>query len=174
MKESVLRVERRLAELGIVLPAPIQPPPGLAFPFAPVRVVGRRAVISGHSPLTPEGSIDGPFGKVGSEVSVAEAQDAARRTGLAILASLKRALGDLDRVGQWVRVFGMVNSAPGFTQQVAVLNGFSTMILEVFGPERGLSARAAVGMAELPFNIAVEIEGEVELTEPGEIAESRG
>ena len=89
--------------------------------------------------------------------------EAARLTGLAILGSLKRELGDLDRIAAWSRVFGMVNSAPGFNQQPAVINGFTDLIIEVFGPEIGRHARSAVGLAELPFGIPVEIEGEVEL-----------
>ena len=86
---------------------------------------------------------------------------AARLAGLAILASLQRELGDLDRIDRWVRVFGMVNSAPGFNRQPAVINGFTDLIVEVFGKEAGAHARSAVGMAELPFNIPVEVEGEV-------------
>jgi enamine deaminase RidA (YjgF/YER057c/UK114 family) len=83
---------------------------------------------------------------------------------LSILASLKRALGDLDRVAAWTRVFGMVNSAPGFNRQPSVINGFSDLILELYGPEVGAHSRSAVGLAELPFDIPVEIEAEVELT----------
>ncbi len=79
------------------------------------------------------------------------------------LGSLERALGDLDRIAAWVRVFGMVNSAPGFNRQPTVINGFSDLILELFGPETGAHCRSAVGLAELPFDIPVEIEGEVEL-----------
>ena len=82
----------------------------------------------------------------------------ARLTGLAILASLKRAIGDLDRVRAWTRAFGMVNVAPGFNDTPSVINGFSDLILELYGPEVGAHARSAVGMAELPFNTAVEIE----------------
>jgi len=88
---------------------------------------------------------------------------AARATGLAILGSLSRALGDLDRIAAWTRIFGMVNSAPGFDRQPAVINGFTDLIFNVFGGEIGAHARSAVGMAELPFRIPVEIEGEVEL-----------
>jgi hypothetical protein len=84
-------------------------------------------------------------------------------TALSILGSLKRTLGDLDRIAAWSRVFGMVNSAPGFNQQPSVINGFSDLILELFGPAVGAHCRSAVGLAELPFNIPVEIEGEVEL-----------
>ena len=88
---------------------------------------------------------------------------AARLTGLSILGSLQRTLGDLDRITSWVRVFGMVNSGPGFNQQPSVINGFSDLILELWGPDAGAHSRSAVGMAELPFDIPVEIEGEVEI-----------
>jgi hypothetical protein len=84
-------------------------------------------------------------------------------SALSILGSLKRTLGDLDRIADWSRVFGMVNSAPGFNEQPSVINGFSDLILEVFGPVVGAHCRSAVGLAELLFNIPVEIEGEVEL-----------
>ena len=103
------------------------------------------------------------MGKLGRELNVEQGYTAARLTALSILGSLKRALGDLDRIAAWSRVFGMVNSAPGFNQQPSVINGFSDLIVEVFGPTVGAHCRSAVGMAELPFNIPVEIEGEVEL-----------
>ena len=91
---------------------------------------------------------------------------AARLTALSILGSLKRALGDLDRVTSWVRVFGMVNSAPGFNQQPSVINGFTDLTLDLYGAEAGAHCRSAVGLAELPFDIPVEIEGEVEISWP--------
>ncbi len=159
--------EDRLAELGLVLPAPLQLPPGVTLPFPWVRVVGTRAIISGHGPTHTDGSLAQPLGKVGAEVSEEQAYVAARLTGLAILGSLKRELGSLDRIACWTRIFGMVNSAPGFTRQPAVINGFSDLIVSVFGPERGAHARSAVGLAELPFCIPVEIEGEVELRPGG-------
>jgi enamine deaminase RidA (YjgF/YER057c/UK114 family) len=134
-------------------------------PFPWVRVAGRRALISGHAPTDADGAIAAPWGKVGGDVSLEQGYEAARLTGLAILGSLKRELGDLDRIARWVRIFGMVNSAPGFHRQPAVINGFTDLILEVFGQDRGAHARSAVGMAELPFGIPVEIEGEVELEE---------
>ncbi|TAL98834.1 MAG: RidA family protein [Rhodanobacter sp.] len=105
----------------------------------------------------------GPLGKLGREVSLEQGYIAARLVALSILGSLHRALGDLDRVAAWSRVLGMVNSAPGFNQQPNVINGFSDLILELYGPDRGAHSRSAVGLAELPFNIPVEIEGEVEL-----------
>jgi len=156
-------IEERLTRLGLALPPPTTPPPGVVLPFQFVRVVGERALVSGHGPQNPDGTFAPPFGKVGAEVTLEQGYAAARLTGLSILGSLRRALGDLDRIAAWTRVFGMVNSAPGFTMQPAVINGFSDLILEVFGPEVGAHSRSAVGMAELPFGIPVEIEAEVEL-----------
>ncbi|GAA1859178.1 RidA family protein [Asanoa iriomotensis] len=156
-----MRIESRLAELGLELPAPITLPPGVTLPFPWVRMWNGRAFVSGHGPLRPDGSMAEPLGKVGAEVTEAEAYQAARLTALAVLASLRAALGDLDRVTAWLRVFGMVNTAPGFTGTPGVINGFSDLILELWGPEAGAHARSAVGLAELPFGIPVEIEAEV-------------
>lgn len=156
-----MHIEARLRDLGLVLPEPFQAPVGLRFPFVNVRVSGQRAYIAGHGPQNPDGSLAGPFGKVGAEVSLEQGYHAARLTALAILGDLKRELGDLDRVRAWLRVFGMVNSAPGFNRQPNVINGFSELILELYGPEVGQHARSAVGMAELPAGIPVEIEAEV-------------
>jgi enamine deaminase RidA (YjgF/YER057c/UK114 family) len=159
----VSKIEQRLTELGLTLPAPLQLPPGVTLPFPWVRIVGARGLISGHGPTTRDGSLAPPLGKVGSDVTLDQAYESARLTALAILGSLKRELGDLDRIAAWARIFGMVNSAPGFNKQPAVINGFTDLIIKVFGPDKGAHARSAVGMAELPFNIPVEIEGEVEL-----------
>ncbi|WP_418118599.1 RidA family protein [Variovorax sp. 350MFTsu5.1] len=156
------RIAQRLADSGLVLPPAVTPPPGVVLPFRFVRIVGRRALISGHGPLNADGTIAAPLGKLGRELSVEQDYTAARLTALAMLGSLQRALGDLDRITAWTRVFGMVACAPGFDKQPAVINGFSDLILEVFGPDIGAHSRSAVGMAELPFNIPVEIEGEVE------------
>ena len=157
------KIEQRLVDLGLVLPPPVKPPPGVVLPFRFVRIVGSRAYISGHSAQNPDGSIAGPLGKLGKELTVEQGYAASRLTALSILASLQRALGDLDRIASWGRVFGMVNSAPGFNKQPSVINGFSDLILELYGPEVGAHARSAVGMAELPFDIPVEVEGEVEI-----------
>jgi hypothetical protein len=157
------RIEAKLRALGLALPPPPQPPPGVVLPFQFVHVVGRRALISGHGPQNPDGSFALPLGKLGRELTVEQGYTAARRTGLSILGSLQRRLGSLDRIAAWSRVFGMVNSAPGFNQQPSVINGFSDLILELFGLEVGAHCRSAVGLAKLPFNIPVEIEGEVEL-----------
>ena len=111
--------EERLAELGFVIPAPTQLPPGVTLPFPMVRIVGNRAIISGHGPTNADGSFALPLGKVGAEVTEEQAYIAARLTGLAMLGSLKRELGDLSRIACWTRVFGMVNSAPGFIDRRA-------------------------------------------------------
>jgi hypothetical protein len=156
-----VQVEARLETLGLVLPAALKMPAGVRLPFAFVRVHGDRAYVAGHGPQADDGTLAGPLGKVGGAVSLEQAYEAARQTGLAMLGSLQRELGDLDRITAWLRVFGMVNGAPGFNQTPAVINGFSDLILDVFGPEVGAHTRSAVGMAELPFDIPVEIEAEV-------------
>jgi enamine deaminase RidA (YjgF/YER057c/UK114 family) len=156
-------IETKLRALGLAVPEPLQLPPGVVLPFPWVRVRGNRAYVSGHGAQNPDGSLAGPLGKVGLDVSLEQAIRSARLTALSILGSLKRELGDLDRVSAWLRVFGMVNSAPGFDQQPAVINGFTELIVELYGRERGSHARCAVGMAELPFRIPVEIEAEVEV-----------
>jgi enamine deaminase RidA (YjgF/YER057c/UK114 family) len=158
-----MQIEAKLKALGLTLPEPVKAPAGVRLPFAFVRVRANKAYISGHSPANPDGSVAGPFGKVGAELSVEEGYQAARSVGLAILASLKQELGDLDRVVAWLKVHGMVNAASDFTQHPAVINGFSDLILELYGSEAGQHARSAVGMASLPFNIPVEIEAEVEI-----------
>jgi hypothetical protein len=157
------RIDRRLRELGLTLPAPLRLPPGVVLPFAWVRVVGERALVSGHGPTDADGALVQPLGKLGRELGVEQGYLAARLTALAMLGSLQRELGSLDRITAWVRVFGMVNSAPGFSQQPAVINGFTDLIVEVFGSHIGRHARSAVGMAELPFDIPVEVEAEVQL-----------
>jgi enamine deaminase RidA (YjgF/YER057c/UK114 family) len=156
-------IESKLASLGLVLPAPLKPPSGVVLPFAMVRVVGTRAFVSGHGPQNADGTLAHPLGKVGSDLTIEQGYAAARLVALSIFASLQRALGDLDRIAAWSRVLGMVNSAPGFVRQPAVINGFSDLVLEVFGAEVGAHARSAVGLFELPFGISVEVEAEVEL-----------
>jgi hypothetical protein len=157
------RIEAKLAALGLVLPAPLQTPSGVVLPFAMVRLVGSRAIVSGHGPLNADGSLAEPLGKVGADLTIEQGYAAARLTALAVLASLHRALGDLDRISAWSRVFGMVNSAPGFVRQPAVINGFSDLVIELFGAQVGAHARSAVGLFELPFGIPVEVEAEVEV-----------
>jgi enamine deaminase RidA (YjgF/YER057c/UK114 family) len=156
-----MRIEARLTELGYVLPGPVQGPPGVQLPFDFVLVRGDIAFISGHSPQAADGTIAQPLGKLGVDLTVEQGYHAAQLTALSILGSLKRELGDLDRITGWRRVFGMVNCAPDFVQQPSVINGFSDLIIAVFGPEIGRHTRSAVGMSSLPFNIPVEIEAEV-------------
>jgi enamine deaminase RidA (YjgF/YER057c/UK114 family) len=154
-------IEARLQQLGLQLPAPIKLPPSVTLGFPWVRLYGDRAIISGHGPLAVDGAIAGPLGKVGQDLTLEEGYQSARLTALAMLASLKAALGDLDRVAAWLRVFGMVNAGDGFTAFPMVINGFTDLIVSLYGPERGDHARSAVGMAALPFNLPVEIEAEV-------------
>jgi enamine deaminase RidA (YjgF/YER057c/UK114 family) len=156
-----MQIERRLDQLGLVLPEPTKVPPGVSVPFAWVRVHGDRAHVSGHGPLNRDGSPAAPFGRVGAEVSAEQGYAAARLATLAILSSLKRSLGDLDRIAAWLRVSGMVSVGPGFTQTTNVINGCSDLLLEVFGPEVGMHARTAIGVAPLPLNLPVIIAAEV-------------
>ena len=155
-------IEAKLEAMGLTLPAALQPPPGMKLPFAPVRVRGNRAWVSGHSPQNADGSV-AMTGKLGVDLSVEQGYQAARLTALAMLGSIQRALGGLDRVAAWLKVLGMVNCAPDFTQTPSVVNGFSDLIIELWGPERGAHARSAVGMNSLPVGIPVEIEAEIEI-----------
>jgi enamine deaminase RidA (YjgF/YER057c/UK114 family) len=154
-------IETRLDALGLQLPAPVKLPPNVVLKFPWVRIHGNRAFISGHGALATDGSLAEPRGKVGEDLTVEQGYHAAKLTALAILATLKTELGDLDRVTAWLRVFGMVNAGKGFDRFPLVINGFSDLIIELYGPERGNHARSAVGMAGLPFDLPVEIEAEV-------------
>ncbi|MBY6411551.1 RidA family protein [Rhodococcus sp. BP-252] len=158
-----MEIERRIDELGFVLPEPPRAPEGFEFAFEWVRVCGSRVFVSGHSPQHADGTLAGPFGAVPSEVSVDDATDAARDTALAALASIKRAIGDLDRISAWLTVSGSVNADHGFTQTTTVMNGFSDLIVQVFGPEIGAHARSAIGVAALPMNNAVVVSAEIEI-----------
>ena len=156
-----MEIERKLAEMGLALPPPVVAPPGVKLPFSFVRIHGGIAYVSGHGPQNPDGSLSGPFGKVGADVTVEGGYEAAKAVALSMLGSLQRELGDLDRVSAWLRLHGMVNCAPEFARQPAVINGCSDLILALYGAERGAHARSAVGMAALPFNMSVEIEAMV-------------
>jgi len=156
------RIEARLVEMGLALPEPFKVPAHLKLPFAWVRVRGNRAYISGHIAQNADGSIAQPLGKVGADVSPEEGYASARLVALAHLGSLKRALGDLDRVTAWLRVFAMVNVAPGFNETPRVTNGYSDLILELYGAEIGMHARSSIGMM-LPLNAPVNCEAEVEI-----------
>jgi enamine deaminase RidA (YjgF/YER057c/UK114 family) len=156
-----MEVERRLQELGIVLPQPVKAPPGVKIPFAWIRLHGDRAYLSGHGPLNRDGTPAGPFGRVGAELSAAQGYTAARLATLSMLSSVKGSLGDLDRVAAWLVVSGMVNVAPGFAETTNVINGCSDLVLELFGSDIGAHARTAIGMAQLPLNLPVVIAAEV-------------
>jgi enamine deaminase RidA (YjgF/YER057c/UK114 family) len=153
--------EERLKGMGLALPPPLAVPDDLHLPFSLVNLRGGRALVSGHPKHGMDGKIAGPYGQVGRDLDTTAAADAARDVGLSVLANLKAEIGELSRVTGWVRVFGMINSAPGYAEQHLVLNGFSDLILGVFGPEVGRHARSAVGMAGLPMNFAMEIEAEL-------------
>ncbi len=154
------RVETRLQELGLELPKPFAPPPGVEFSFELVTVSGDHAYVSGHGPV--DGTEVLVAGKVGAGIDLDTAREAARLTALSILASLRAELGDLDRVTRWVKALGLVNSAAGFNAMPAVINGFSDLIIELWG-EPGRHARSAIGAAELPFDMSVEVEAVVEI-----------
>ena len=156
--------DERIRELNLNLPKPIILPPNVEMQFSWVRISGNRVFISGHIALNADGSVSEVTGKVGGEVTVEQGYEAARQTGLAILSSLKRELGTLNKITAWLRVFGMVNVEPGFVKTPLVINGFSDLILDIFGKEIGNHSRSAVGMAELPFGAPVEIEAEVEIS----------
>lgn len=152
------RIEDRLGELGIELPAPLAAPSGVRLPFELVRVHGGLAYISGHGPFDGDRLLI--TGRVGAEVSVDQAYDAARATGLSILASLRQELGSLNRVTRWIKALGFVKCADGFNVTPAAINGFSDLILELWG-DAGRHARSAIGAGELPFGMPVEVEAVV-------------
>ena len=156
-------VEEKLKAMGLVLPAEMKFPPTLRITWRQVRVVGSRAIIAGHGPRASDGTPLGKPGKVGRDLSIEEGYAAAKATGLAILGDLKREIGNLDRVVSWSRVFGMVNSAPGFVGQAAVIDGFTDLMIALFGDDAAICPRAVMGAAELAMNAPVIIEGEVEI-----------
>jgi hypothetical protein len=161
-ENRMANIESRIAAMGLVLPPPLKAPPGVRLPFEWVRVRGRRACVSGHVAVDADGCIAGPLGRVGAEVSPEQGYACARLVALAHLGSLKRALGDLDRISAWLRVFAMVNVAPGFNETPRVTNGYSDLILEIFGHEVGAHARSSIGMV-IPLNAPVNCEAEVEI-----------
>jgi enamine deaminase RidA (YjgF/YER057c/UK114 family) len=148
-------IEDRLSEMGLELPAPVVAPAGVRLPFEFVRAQGELLYISGHGPLDGDRVLHS--GRVGAEVTVEQGYDAARATGLSMLASLKLQLGDLDRVTSWVKALGFVRCADGFDATPAVINGFSDLILALWG-DAGRHARSAIGAGQLPFGMPVEVE----------------
>lgn len=151
-----MSVAQRMVEAGIELPEPRTP----AGKYRPAVRAGDMLYLSGMGPATPDGGW--VIGKVGTDVDVAGAKVAARLVGLQLLAAIRAELGDLDRVVQVVKMLGMVNCAPGFNTLPEVIDGCSEVLIEVLG-EAGRGARSAVGMAELPYGIAVEIEAVIQV-----------
>ncbi len=149
----------RLAELGLELPKPFAAPAGIEFKFDLVHVHDDMAYVSGHLPM--DGTEVLVTGRVGDELDVDGGYEAARLVGLSILASLEQVLGDLDRVTSWVKALGMVQCGEGFDKPPAVINGFTDLILEIWGDPAGRHARSAIGVETLPFNVPVEIEAVV-------------
>lgn len=155
-----MSIDEHFLKLGLELPEPMKT---ANLPFDLTRLDGQILYLSGHVPTELDGSMAKPLGKVGDAVSPEQAYEAARKIALGLFASIKQAVGSLDRVEAWLKVFGMVNTAPGFAAIPPVINGCSDLILEVFGPEIGAHTRSAVGMAELPFGVPVEIEAQVRI-----------
>jgi enamine deaminase RidA (YjgF/YER057c/UK114 family) len=152
-----MSAESRLKELGLELP-PAPKPVGV---YKPVVIVEQMAYVSGHGPVQSDGTL--MTGRVGKDLDLEAGKRAARQTGLAILASLKAHLGDLDRIARLIKLLGMVNCTSDFAQHPAVINGCSELFAQVFGEENGIGARSAVGMGSLPGNIPVEVEAIFEL-----------
>jgi enamine deaminase RidA (YjgF/YER057c/UK114 family) len=156
---KMVETERHLAEIGIVLP----PPPKAAANYAPCQRCGNLLYLSGHLPLKEDGSL--MTGRIGpSHNTVEYGYEAARQVGFNLVATMQHELGgDLDRVEQIVKLFGIVQSTDDFHEQHKVINGCSDMMMEIFGPERGLHARSAIGTNALPLDLAVEIEAIVRI-----------
>jgi enamine deaminase RidA (YjgF/YER057c/UK114 family) len=150
-------VEARLADLGITLP-PAPKPGGV---YQPVLLIGSFAYVSGHGPLRDDGTFI--TGRLGADMDVPAGRAAARQTALAMLASLRVKIGSLDRLSRVVKLLGLVQATADFQDHPAVINGCSELLAELLGPDRGVGARSAVGMASLPHGIAVEIEGIFEI-----------
>lgn len=149
--------EARLKELGLELPAPAKP----VAVYVTAAVTGNLLYTAGHIPMTSEGK---PLpGRVGQDLTLEQGRDAARQVGLSLLSTVRSKLGSLDRVVRLVKVLGMVNCTPDFTQQPQVINGFSELMIQVFGEDAGKAARSAVGVASLPANCPVEIEAIFEI-----------
>jgi enamine deaminase RidA (YjgF/YER057c/UK114 family) len=149
-----MSIAQRLTELGVVLP----PAPSPAGNYVPYRLAGNLLFLSGVGPRKPDGTM--VLGKVGAEVDVAAAYEAAKLCGLSLLTNMQSAAGSLDRVDTVLKVLGMVNAVPTFTDHPKVINGCTDLLVQVFG-DSGRPARSAVGMGSLPFNMSVEVEAVV-------------
>lgn len=150
--------EARLQELNLVLP----PAPKPVAKYKPALIVGNILYVSGHGPAKKDGKYP-IVGKVGSDLTLEQGQEAARLVGLAVLSTVKNTLGSLDKVKRLIKTLGMVNCTPEYGDQPLVINGFSELMAEVFGEDAGVGTRSAVGMGSLPGNIPVEVECQFEL-----------
>ena len=152
-----MSAEARFTQLNLELP----PAPKAIGVYRPVVEAAGLLYLSGHGPLLPDGTLI--RGRVGDDLDVAAGYQAARQTGLAVLASLRKHCGSLDAIGRLVKTFGLVNATASFTDHPAVINGFSELMRDVFGEDRGVAARSAVGASSLPAGMAVEVEAIFEL-----------
>lgn len=156
-------IESRLEAMGLRLPEPARVPAGIVTDFAWARKHEGMVFLSGHGPLALDGTVSGPVGRVGAEVTPEQAEDASRLAALAMVGSLSREIDDLDRVAAWLRVDGHVLVAPGFDRTTNVMNGCSRLLLALFGPEVGRHARTAIGVAATPLRCPVIISAQVAL-----------
>ena len=152
-----MSADNRFAQLKLELP----PAPKAVGVYRPVVEIGGLLYLSGHGPLRPDGTLI--KGRVGADLDVTAGYNAARQVGLAVLASLQKHCGSLDAIGRLIKTFGLVQATPEFVDHPAVINGFSELMRDVFGEERGVAARSAVGAASLPSGMAVEVEAIFEL-----------
>lgn len=158
-----MNIEQKIADMGLVLPAPGVYKPSVEGPPIPVLVRGNIAYVSGHSARNPDGSAHDSKGSIPSKISPEEAHEAAKLTALTILSELKLAIGELDRISAWLNVIGFVNCDKDFARTSYVISGFSDFIIDLFGPEIGTHARSTPGAASLAGNACVIITATVEL-----------
>jgi enamine deaminase RidA (YjgF/YER057c/UK114 family) len=168
------KIQNKLNSLGLSLPKQLQTSSNVKTPPTWIRIRGDKAYISGHGPQNLDGSIAGLFGKVvdfptlsslssTKELSIEQGYKSAKLAGLSILGTLKRNIGNLDKVTAWLQVRVMINTVPGFTQATFVADGFSDLIIKLYGSERGLHARSAIGVQALPLDMPVIIEALAEI-----------
>jgi enamine deaminase RidA (YjgF/YER057c/UK114 family) len=150
-------IDKKIADLGLVLP-PAPKPVGL---YKPMLMVGALAYLSGHGPLKPDGTLI--LGRVGADLSVEQGQEAAKQTGLAMLATLKASLGSLDRIVRVVKILGLVRCTDDFGQSPVVINGCSQLFVDLWGSDLGIGVRSALGTNSLPGGMAVEVEAIFEI-----------
>jgi enamine deaminase RidA (YjgF/YER057c/UK114 family) len=156
-----MTIEDRIAAMGLCLPEAAKVPANVVIDFVGARVHGDRVYVSGHGPQGLDGTVIGPFGRVGAEVTPEQAADAAKLATLAVIASVRRVIGSLDRIAAWLRVDGFVLVVPGFDRTTNVINGSSRLIVELFGGEAGRHARTAMGVAATPLSCPAVIAAEL-------------